>query len=137
MANHEEEVIPDQEDTTSESNDTADSQNTDVSDDDTSDERKSNSSNWKKMNEAKKQLARELRSEREEKAALAAELVKVKEWANSLYEDESQRPFTKKEEKKVEIADQKADKLEQKIFLLENKEAAEHIDDVNSVRTKY
>lgn len=130
----EEEIDLDQDDTSSESDDTTDSQNYAVSDDDTSDEWKKNSSNWKKMTEAKKQLARELQVEREEKVQLQSELQKLKEWANSLYEDESQKPFTKKEE---QLLDDKAEKLEQKIFLIENKEAKEHIDEIQSARKKY
>ena len=129
----EEEIDLDQDDSSSESDDTTDSQNGDVSDDDTSDERK-NTSNWKKMNEAKKELARELKSEREEKVQLQSELAKLKDWANSLYEDESQKPFTEKEET---ILDDKAEKLEQKIFLLENKEAKDHIDEIKSTKAKY
>lgn len=86
------------------------------------------------MTEAKKQLARELQAEREEKVQLQSELQKLKEWANSLYEDESQKPFTKKEEA---VLDDKAEKLEQKIFLIENKEAKEHIDEIQSARKKY
>ena len=129
----EEEYDLDQDDTSSESDDTTDSKNDDVSDDNTSDERK-NTSNWKKMNEAKKELARELKSEREEKVQLQSELAKLKDWANSLYDDESQKPFSKKEET---ILDDKADKLEQKIFLLENKEAKDHIDEIKSTRAKY
>lgn len=129
----EEEIDLDQDDSSSESDDTTDSKNDDVSDDNTSDERK-NTSNWKKMNEAKKELARELKSEREEKVQLQSELAKLKDWANSLYEDESQKPFTKKEET---ILDDKAEKLEQKIFLLENKEAKDHIDEIKSTKAKY
>ena len=129
----EEEIDLDQDDSSSESDDTTDSKNDDVSDDNTSDERK-NTSNWKKMNEAKKELARELKSEREEKIQLQSELAKLKDWANSLYEDESQKPFTKKEET---ILDDKAEKLEQKIFLLENKEAKDHIDEIKSTKAKY
>lgn len=134
MAEQSEEVLDlDQDEATSESDDTTDSQNDDVSDDNTSDERK-NTSNWKKMTEAKKQLARELQAEREEKAILTEELQKLKEWANSLYEDETQKPFTKKEEVVVENA---TSKLEQKIFLLENKDAKEHIDEINAVKAKF
>jgi len=129
----EEEIDLDQDDSSSESDDTTDSKNDDVSDDNTSDERK-NTSNWKKMNEAKKELARELKSEREEKVQLQSELAELKDWANSLYEDESQKPFTKKEET---ILDDKAEKLEQKIFLLENKEAKDHIDEIKSTKAKY
>lgn len=134
MAEQSEEVLGlDQDEATSESDDTTDSQNDDVSDDDTSDERK-NTSNWKKMTEAKKQLARELQAEREEKAVLNGELQKLKEWANSLYEDETQKPFTKKEEVVVENA---TSKLEQKIFLLENKEAKEHLDEIHSYQESF
>lgn len=86
------------------------------------------------MSETKKALERDLRAEREEKAQLTAELKELKDWANSLYEDENQKPFTKKEEAKI---DDKAEKLETKIFLLENKDAKEHLDDINSVRAKY
>ena len=93
-----------------------------------------NSSNWKKMSETKKALERELRAEKEAKASLNDELAKLKEWANSLYEDESQKPFAKKEEALVEA---KADILEKKLFLIENKEAKEHIDLVDGARKKY
>ena len=128
----EEEIDLDQDDSSSESDDTTDSKNDDVSDDNTSDERK-NTSNWKKMNEAKKELARELKSEREEKVQLQSELAELKDWANSLYEDESQKPFTEKEE----ILEDKAEKLEQKIFLLETQEAKDHIDEIKSTKAKY
>jgi len=134
MAEQSEEVLDlDQDESTSESDDVSDSQNEDGTDDNATDGRK-NSSNWKKMTEAKKQLSRELQAEREEKAILAGKLHKLEEWANSLYEDESQKPFAKKEEAPSE---NKADKLEQKIFLLENKEAKEHIDEINAVKSKF
>ena len=87
------------------------------------------------MSEAKKSLERELKAEREEKAKLVSELEKVQEWANSLYEDESQKPFAKKEV--VQAQEDKAAKLEEKIFLIENKEAKEFIEDIQAVRSKY
>lgn len=118
----------------SESNIETDSQNEIDSDDNTSDDNKKNSSNWKKMNEVKKELERELKAERNEKSKLEQELQLLKDWANSLYEDETKKPFTKQEEKKLDDA---TAKLEQKIFLLENKEAKEHIDLINSAREKY
>lgn len=130
----EEEIDLDQDDSTLESDDATDSQNEDITDDDTTDERKKNSSNWKKMTETKKALERDLRAEREAKAELKAELSKLQDWANSLYDDESKKPFSKKEEKQVEDA---TSKLEQKIFLLENKDASEHLEDINSIRAKY
>ena len=103
------------------------------SDDNTSDERK-NQSNWKKMSQAKKELERELKAEREEKRELLKELQAVKEWANGLYENEDEKPFAKKEEKQAE---DKTEKLELKIFLLDNKDAKEYIDDIQAVRKKY
>lgn len=93
-----------------------------------------NSSNWKKMSETKKALERDLRLEREEKASLKADLAKLQEWANSLYEDDSQKPFSKKEEA---VISDKADLLEKKIFLMENKEAKEHMELVEATRNKY
>lgn len=93
-----------------------------------------NSSNWKKMSETKKALERDLRLEREEKSALKADLAKLQEWANSLYEDDSQKPFSKKEEA---VINDKADLLEKKIFLIENKEAKEHMELVDAARSKY
>jgi len=133
MSTDGEEEVLDQEPTNSEENADTSSENEVDSDDDTTDERK-NQSNWKKMSETKKALERDLRSEREEKAQLTSELEELKDWANSLYEDETQKPFTKKEE---QVVDSKADKLESKIFLLENKEAKEHMDDIQTVRAKY
>ena len=109
------------------------SENDDGSDEDTKSDRK-NQSNWKKMSEAKKALERDLKAEREEKAQLSAQLKELKDWANSLYQDESQKPFAKKEEEKI---DDKAEKLETKIFLLENKDARDYLDDINSARLKY
>lgn len=44
-----------------------------------------NTSNWKQLSEKKKELERELHSEREEKALLLKQLKEVKKWANSLY----------------------------------------------------
>lgn len=93
-----------------------------------------NSSNWKKMSETKKALERDLRLEREEKSALKADLAKLQEWANSLYEDDSQKPFSKKEEA---VISDKADLLEKKIFLMENREAKEHMELVDAARSKY
>jgi len=93
-----------------------------------------NTSNWKQLSEKKKELERELHSEREEKALLQKQLKEVKKWANSLYED-GQKPFEVEEE--IAVTEKKEDKLEQKIFLLENKEAKEHLDDVIAVRKKY
>ena len=133
MSTDGEEEVLDQEPTNSEENADTSSENEVDSDDDTTDERK-NQSNWKKMSETKKALERDLRSEREEKAQLTSELEELKDWANSLYEDDTQKPFTKKEE---QVVDSKADKLETKIFLLENKEAKEHMDDIQTVRAKY
>lgn len=133
MSTDGEEEVLDQEPTNSEENADTSSENEVDSDDDTTDERK-NQSNWKKMSETKKALERDLRSEREEKAQLTSELKELKDWANSLYEDDTQKPFTKKEE---QVVDSKADKLESKIFLLENKEAKEHMDDIQTVRAKY
>jgi len=133
MSTDGEEEVLDQEPTNSEENADTSSENEVDSDDDTTDERK-NQSNWKKMSETKKALERDLRSEREEKAQLTSELEELKDWANSLYEDDTQKPFTKKEE---QVVDSKADKLESKIFLLENKEAKEHMDDIQTVRAKY
>jgi len=129
----EEEEVLDQESPDSETNDGSVSQNESDSDDDTSDERK-NTSNWKKMTEVKKSLERDLKSEREEKAQLSSELAKLKDWANSLYEDPSQQPFTKQEE---EVLGSKTDKLEERLFLIENKEAKEYIEDVNAARSRY
>jgi len=133
MSTDGEEEVLDQELTNSEENADTSSENEVDSDDNTTDERK-NQSNWKKMSETKKALERDLRSEREEKAQLTSELKELKDWANSLYEDDTQKPFTKKEE---QVIDSKADKLESKIFLLENKEAKEHMDDIQTVRAKY
>jgi len=133
MSTDGEEEVLDQEPTNSEENADTSSENEVDSDDNTTDERK-NQSNWKKMSETKKALERDLRSEREEKAQLTSELKELKDWANSLYEDDTQKPFTKKEE---QVVDSKADKLESKIFLLENKEAKEHMDDIQTVRAKY
>jgi len=133
MSTDGEEEVLDQEPTNSEENADTSSENEVDSDDDTTDERK-NQSNWKKMSETKKALERDLRSEREEKAQLTSELKELKDWANSLYEDDAQKPFTKQEE---QVIDSKADKLESKIFLLENKEAKEHMDDIQTVRAKY
>ena len=133
MSTDGEEEVLDQELTNSEENADTSSENEVDSDDDTTDERK-NQSNWKKMSETKKALERDLRSEREEKAQLTSELKELKDWANSLYEDDAQKPFTKQEE---QVIDSKADKLESKIFLLENKEAKEHMDDIQTVRAKY
>lgn len=93
-----------------------------------------NTSNWKQLSEKKKELERELHSEREEKALLLKQLKEVKKWANSLY-GEWQKPFEVEEE--IAVSEKKEEKLEQKIFLLENKEAKEHLDDVISVRKKY
>lgn len=106
-----EEEVLDQELDTSESDVGTDSQNDTDSEDDTESERK-NTSNWKKMSEAKKQVDRELREERSEKAELKAELEKLKTWANSLYTDDQEKPFTKKEEKATE---DKTERLEKKI----------------------
>jgi len=133
MSTDGEEEVLDQELTNSEENADTSSENEVDSDDNTTDERK-NQSNWKKMSETKKALERDLRSEREEKAQLTSELKELKDWANSLYEDDAQKPFTKQEE---QVIDSKADKLESKIFLLENKEAKEHMDDIQTVRAKY
>lgn len=128
-----EELELDGEQVASESDVDTDSQNDIDSEEDTDSERK-NTSNWKKMTEAKKAAEFELRKAREEKVQLQAELQKLQDWANSLYEDESQKPFTKKEEKKI---DDQAERLEKKIFLIENKEAKEYLDDIDSVRSKY
>jgi len=120
----------------SESNDVTDSPKTeDISDDNTTDERK-NRSNWKQLSTAKKELEKELRSEKEEKAQLLTELEKVKEWANSLYEEGQKKPFgvTKKEEKALEA---KESKIEEKIFLIENKDAKEYLDDIQTARKKF
>ena len=120
----------------SESNDVTDSPKTEyISDDNTTDERK-NRSNWKQLSTAKKELEKELRSEKEEKAQLLTELEKVKEWANSLYEEGQKKPFgvTKKEEKALEA---KESKIEEKIFLIENKDAKEYLDDIQTARKKF
>lgn len=86
------------------------------------------------MSEAKKQAEYEAKEARKEAQELKAQLEQLKEWANSLYQDESQKPFTKKEEAKV---DDKAEKLETKIFLLENSEAKAHIEEIMSVKSKF
>ena len=126
------ELDGDQED--SESNDGTDSQKKeDISDDNTTDERK-NRSNWKQLSTAKKELEKELRSEKEEKAQLLSELEKVKDWANSLYEEGQKKPFSVKEEKVLEA---KESKIEEKIFLIENKDAKEYLDDIQTIRKKF
>ena len=112
-------------DVTSESETDGDSQNTDGSGSDQP-ERKKNSSNWKKMSEALKQ-------ERREKEELKAELEKVKSWADSLYEDEDKKPFAKKES----VPDASESKLEEKIFLIENKDAKDHLEDIRAVKKKF
>jgi hypothetical protein len=118
----------------SESNDVTDSLKTeDISDDNTTDERK-NKSNWKQLSTAKKELEKQLRSEKEEKAQLLSELEKVKEWANSLYEEGQKKPFGVKEEKALEA---KESKIEEKLFLIENKDAKEYLDDIQSARKKF
>lgn len=129
-----EELELDGEQVTSESDDAFDSQNDGISADNTDVERK-NTSNWKKLSETKKQLERELRGKDEELSVYKAELQKVQEWANSLYEDPEKRPFVKKEEKPQE--DDKFARLEEKLFLSENKEAKEHLDDIHAAVKKY
>lgn len=86
-----------------------------------------NKSNWKKMAETKKALEKDLKEAREE-------LIRVKEWANSLYENEEEKPFNKKEEV---ISEDKISKLEKKIFLSDNKEAKEYLEDIEAVQAKY
>jgi hypothetical protein len=119
----------------SESNDVTDSLKTeDISDDNTTDERK-NQSNWKKMSIAKKEVEKELRSEREEKAQLLSELEKVKEWANSLYEEGQSKPFSVKKEEKAIKAEES--ELAERVFLIENKDAKEYLDDIQATRKKF
>ena len=75
-----------------------------------------------------------MRLEREEKSALKADLAKLQDWANSLYENDNEKPFSKKEEA---IVSDKYELLEKKIFLSENKDAKEHMDLVDAARSKY
>jgi hypothetical protein len=131
-----EELELDGEQESSESNNVTDSLKTeDIADDNTADARK-NKSNWKQLSTAKKELEKELRSEREEKAQLISELEKVKEWANSLYEEGQNKPFsvTKKEEKALEA---KESKIEERLFLIENKDAKEYLDEIQGARKKF
>lgn len=89
MENEELEIETDGEQSTNEADDTTASQNEDVSDDDTQSEQK-NKSNWKKMSEKLKATERALLNKDKE-------LEELKNWANSLYDEEDQKPFTKKE----------------------------------------
>jgi len=110
----------------------ADEQNTDGSQtesetgEDTTPEKK-NKSNFKKLSEAKK--AAEIENKK-----LKEELLEVKEVINSFYEEWQEKPF---KEKEVVAEENKIDKLEQRIFLNENPEAKEHLDNLNDIKSKY
>lgn len=134
-AEEEDEVLDGGQASGSESDADKDSKNEDGSDDQES-ERK-NTSNWKKMSEALKTERAENAKSRQEVAELKAELKKTQEWANDLYENAEEKPFTKKEAAVAQQVDESASKLEEKIFLLENKDAKEHIEDIRAARGKF
>lgn len=95
------EIEMDADQSTNESNGTEDSQNDDTSGEDTTSEHK-NKSNWKKMAEKLKATEKAL-------ANKDRELEEVKTWANSLYEDEAQKPFTKKEAIQEKVSNETLD----------------------------
>ena len=104
------EIENDDDQSTIEADDTTASQNESISDDDTNTEHK-NKSNWKKM-------ADKLKAAEKALANKDRELDEVKTWANSLYDDEAQMPFTKKE-------------------AIQEKESNETLDDVVTFYQKY
>lgn len=134
-AEEEDDVLDGDESSGSESQAELDSKNEDGSDDQES-ERK-NTSNWKKMSEALKTERAENAKSKQEISELKNELKEIKEWANDLYEKADEKPFTKKEAEAVHKADESASKLEEKIFVLENKDAKEHIEDIRAARDKF
>lgn len=87
-----------------------------------------NKSNWKKMHEANKTLKRELEEAR-------WQLEQFQTWANSLYENEEDKPFQAKKEE--QLSEDKVTKLEKKLFLSENKEAKEYLEDIEKIQAKY
>lgn len=122
----------DGEQTTDESQVIDDSNNDDTGEDTTPEQK--NKSNFKKLSEAKKAAEYALKAERQEKEALREELERVKEVINSFYGEDQEKPFTSKEQS---INEDKASKLEQKIFLIENKEAKEYMDEITEAVNKY
>lgn len=88
------------------------------SDENTTPEQK-NKSNWKKMAEKLKTLEKTLADERAEKEEL-------KKWANSLYENPEDQPFTKKEAtQQIQLNESLDDVV---TFYQKNPEALEHKD---------
>ncbi len=134
-AEEEDDALDGDESSRSESDASKDSQKDGGSDDEKS-ERK-NTSNWKKMSEALKAEREENAKSKQEISELKSELKKIQDWANDLYEKQEEKPFTKKEAEQAQKADESASKVEEKIFLLENKEAKEHIEDIRAARAKF
>lgn len=92
---------------------------------------KKNKSNWSKLSEANKALKKQLQEK-------DSELNQIKEWANSLYENEEDRPFTKKEAKEA-LSDIQVNESPEKIFLFyqKNPEAVEHADELVETMQEY
>lgn len=88
------------------------------SDENTTPEQK-NKSNWKKMAEKLKTLEKTLADERAEKEEL-------KKWANSLYENPEDQPFTKKEATQERQLNESLDDVV--TFYQKNPDALEHKD---------
>lgn len=127
MGNENEEVL-DNPQATPESQADTDSQKTENSSgDDTSSEQK-NKSNWKELSKAKKDLERRLQEKDQE-------LETIKNWANSLYESEEEKPFTKKEAKEEK---QNTETLDDVVtFYQKNEEALDYKDEIVETMTEF
>lgn len=112
--------------------------------DDTNPEHK-NKSNWKNLSKAKKDLERKL-SEKDKVLAekdkvidsYKSEVEQLKEWANSLYWDWEEKPFTKKEAKEaLEDVTSRESPEDVFIFYQKNAEAIEYKDEIVQTMKDY
>lgn len=127
----------DGEQATSESDADDDSSKNDSTGDDTNPEQK-NKSNWKNLSKAKKDLEKKLAEKDKVIDSYKSELEQVKEWANSLYWDWEEKPFTKKEAKEA-LQDITSRESPESVFIFyqKNPEAIEHSDEILDTMKEY
>lgn len=127
----------DGEQATSESTADDDSSKNDSTGDDTNPEQK-NKSNWKNLSKKAKDLEKKLELKDKENLSLKSELEQVKEWANSLYWDWEEKPFTKKEAKEA-LQDITSRESPESVFIFyqKNPEAIEHSDEILDTMKEY